>query len=206
MFQIFFIGGKLPNTWYPQEYVAKIAMTDLAMRANPSHGYPGRTYRFYRGPVVFPFGFGLSYTRFTQSLAQAPNKAMVPLANQFTSSNISSMNLNALRVLHTKCDNTPSLSLHIDVKNEGKVDGTHTVLVYSTPPDVIKSPEKHLIAFKRVHVGAGSTQRVRMNIHVCTHLSRADEFGIRRIPIGQHTLHIGDDLKHDLSLHVDIGQ
>nr|AAP83934.1 auxin-induced beta-glucosidase [Oxybasis rubra] len=198
-------GGKLPNTWYPQSYVAKVPMTDLAMRANPSNGYPGRTYRFYKGPVVFPFGFGLSYTRFTQSLAHAPTKVMVPLANQFTNSNITSFNKDALKVLHTNCDNIP-LSLHIDVKNKGKVDGSHTILVFSTPPKGTKSSEKQLIGFKRVHVFAGSKQRVRMNIHVCNHLSRADEFGVRRIPIGEHTLHIGDDHKHKLSLHIDIGK
>ncbi|XP_021730258.1 beta-D-xylosidase 1-like [Chenopodium quinoa] len=199
-------GGKLPNTWYPQSYVSKIAMTDLAMRASSSNGYPGRTYRFYKGPVVFPFGFGLSYTRFTQSLAQAPTKVMVPLANQYINSNMTSFNKNAIKVLHTQCDNAPSLDLHIDVKNKGKVDGSHTVLVFSTPPEGIKSPEKQLIGFKRIHVLAGSKQRVKMNIHVCKHLSRADEFGVRRIPVGEHTLHIGDDLIHKLSLHIDIAK
>ncbi|XP_021725012.1 beta-D-xylosidase 1-like [Chenopodium quinoa] len=199
-------GGKLPNTWYPQSYVSKIAMTDLAMRASPSNGYPGRTYRFYRGPVVFPFGFGLSYTRFTQSLAQAPTKVMVPLGNQYINSNMTSFNKNAIKVLHAQCDNAPSLGLHIDVMNKGKVDGSHTVLVFSTPPEGTKSPEKQLIGFKRIHVLAGSKQRVKMNIHVCKHLSRADEFGVRMIPVGEHTLHIGDDLKHKLSLHIDLGK
>lgn len=194
-------GGKLPNTWYPQDYVAKIAMTDLAMRANPLRGYPGRTYRFYRGPVVFPFGFGLSYTRFTQSLAKAPHKVMVHLTKHYTNTNTSTFNNNAVRVLHTKCGKT--VSLHIDVHNTGEVDGSHTVLLFSTPPAGAKSAEKQLVGFQKVHVLAGSKQRVRMRLHVCKHLSRADEFGIRRIPIGEHTLHIGEDLKHPLSLHVD---
>lgn len=198
-------GGKLPVTWYPQDYVSKIAMTDLAMRANPSRGYPGRTYRFYRGPMVFPFGFGLSYTRFTQSLAQAPTKAQVPLASLYANTNITTFTTrNAIRVLHTNCD-TPSLSLHLEVKNTGDVDGAHTILVFSTPPVGKWAPEKKLIGFKKVHVLASSQKRVRMNIHVCKHLSVVDEFGISRIPMGEHTLHIGDEIKHQLSLEVSLG-
>lgn len=195
-------GGKLPVTWYPEDYVSKIPMTDLAMRADPVRGYPGRSYRFYKGPVVFPFGFGLSYTRFTQSLAQAPAKAQVSLANTiYSTKNTTTLNNNAIRVLHTNCD-TPSLSLHLHVKNIGEVDGSHTVLVFLSPPEGKWGSEKRLVGFKKVHVLAGSQQPVKMNIHVCKHLSVVDEFGIRRIPMGEHTLHIGDDLKHQLSLEL----
>lgn len=37
----------------------------MGMRPNRSNGNPGRTYRFYTGENVYPFGFGLSYTNFT---------------------------------------------------------------------------------------------------------------------------------------------
>lgn len=195
-------GGKLPVTWYPQDYVSKIPMTDLTMRADPRRGYPGRTYRFYKGSVVFPFGFGLSYTRFTQSVAQAPTKVQVTLANTlYANKNTTTLKSNGIKVSHTHC-NTPSLSLHLDVKNTGTIDGSHTILVFSSPPGGKWGPEKQLVGFKKVHVLAGSQQRVRMNIHVCKHLSVVDEFGIRRIPMGEHTLHIGDDLKHQLSLEL----
>ena len=195
-------GGKLPVTWYPEDYVSKIPMTDMAMRPDPSRGYPGRTYRFYKGPVVFPFGFGLSYTQFSQSLAQAPTKAQVSLANTiYSNKNTTTLNNNAIRVVHANCD-APSLSLHLDVKNTGKVDGSHTVLVFSSPPEGKWGSEKRLVAFKKVHVLAGSQQRIKMNIHVCKHLSVVDEFGTRRIPVGKHTLHIGDDIKHQVSLEL----
>jgi xylan 1,4-beta-xylosidase len=52
-------GGKLPVTWYPQSFLQKKApMTNMVMRANPARGYPGRTYRFYTGPTIYPFGKG----------------------------------------------------------------------------------------------------------------------------------------------------
>jgi hypothetical protein len=73
-------GGKLPVTWYPQDYLQKVPMTNMAMRANPAKGYPGRTYRFYTGPTIHPFGHGLSYTSFTHSIAHAPSQLTVRLS------------------------------------------------------------------------------------------------------------------------------
>ncbi|XVF38825.1 hypothetical protein REPUB_Repub20aG0135500 [Reevesia pubescens] len=194
-------GGKLPMTWYPQDYVAKVPMTNMGMR--PSKGYPGRTYRFYKGPVVFPFGHGLSYTNFKQSLAIAPTELSVLLnTNSFATKN-STFSSNAVRVKHANCDSL-SLPVHIDVENTGNMDGTNTLLVFSTPPAAGKwSPNKQLIGFHRVHVVAGSKQQVKINIHACKHLSVVDEFGIRRIPMGSHSLYIGD-LKHSISLQPNL--
>ncbi|KAH1046294.1 hypothetical protein J1N35_037078 [Gossypium stocksii] len=195
-------GGKLPMTWYPQDYVAKVPMTNMGMR--PSRGYPGRTYRFYKGPAVFPFGHGLSYTSFKHSLALAPTDLSVLLdTNLFATKNYSTLSSNAIRVKHAKCDSLSSL-FHIDVENTGNMDGTHTLLVFSTPPTGQKwSPNKQLISFHRVHVVAGSKQRIKINIHACKHLSIVDEFGIQRIPMGSHSLHIGD-LKHSISLQANL--
>ncbi|KAK8511307.1 hypothetical protein V6N13_013725 [Hibiscus sabdariffa] len=195
-------GGKLPMTWYPQSYVAKVPMTNMGMR--PSGGYPGRTYRFYKGPVVFPFGHGLSYTHFKQSLAIAPTELQVLInTNLFATKNYSTLSTNAIRVKHAKCDSL-SLPLHIDVENTGDMDGTHTLLVFSEPPAAIKwSPDKQLIGFRRAHVAAGSKQRVQIDIDACKHLSVVDESGIRRIPMGAHSLHIGD-LKHSISLQANL--
>ncbi|XVE82237.1 hypothetical protein DITRI_Ditri15bG0131800 [Diplodiscus trichospermus] len=193
-------GGKLPMTWYPQGYVAKVPMTNMGMR--PSGGYPGRTYRFYKGPVVFPFGHGLSYTKFKQSLALAPTELQVLLdTNLYTTKN-TTFSRNDIRVKHANCDSL-SLPVDIDVENTGNMDGTHTLLVFSTPPARKMSPNKQLIGFHRVHVVAGGKQRVKLNVHACKHLSVVDEFGIRRIPMGAHTLHIGD-LMHSVSLQANL--
>ncbi|KAL0375973.1 UNVERIFIED_CONTAM: Beta-xylosidase/alpha-L-arabinofuranosidase 1 [Sesamum calycinum] len=57
----------------------KVNMTDMHMRPNPDTGYPGRTYRFYKGPTVFSFGDGLSYSTFNHNLVRAPKLVSVPL-------------------------------------------------------------------------------------------------------------------------------
>lgn len=185
-------------TWYPQNYLAKVPMTNMDMRPNPATGYPGRTYRFYKGPVVFPFGHGLSYTRFTHSLAIAPKQVSVPFATlqAFTNSTVSTSK--AVRVSHANCD-AMEVGFHVDVKNEGSMDGTNTLLVFSKPPPGKWSATKQLVSFHKTYVPAGSKQRVKVGVHVCKHLSVVDEFGIRRIPMGQHELQIGD-LKHSISV------
>ncbi|XP_057471958.1 uncharacterized protein LOC130760597 [Actinidia eriantha] len=71
--------------------------------------------------------------------------------------------------------------LHVDVKNTGHMDGTHTLLVFSMPPVGKWAPEKHLVGFETVHVVAGGRQRVKVDLDVCKHLSVVDQFGIRRI-------------------------
>ncbi|XP_052188632.1 putative beta-D-xylosidase [Diospyros lotus] len=190
-------GGKLPMTWYPQGYLAKAPMTKMDLRADPAKGYPGRTYRFYKGPVVFPFGHGLSYTSFAHEIAHAPTTLSVSLASLHTLKN-STLLSNAIRVKHTNCDML-SLGLHINVKNTGEMDGTHTLLVFSIPPAEKSTPNKQLIGFEKVHVMAGGQRRIHIDIDVCKHLSVVDQFGTRRIPMGEHSLHIGD-LKHSISL------
>ncbi|KAL5541921.1 hypothetical protein UlMin_009631 [Ulmus minor] len=194
-------GGKLPVTWYPQSYLAKAPMTNMGMR--PGRGYPGRTYRFYKGPVVFPFGHGLSYTTFSHNLVQAPTQVAVPLSTLRATTNSTTLS-NAVRVTRADCGSL-SLGIHVEVKNTGKMDGTHTLLIFSTPPAGKWSTNKQLVGFQKLHLAAGSQQRVTIGVHACKHLSVVDQFGIRRIPMGEHTLHIGD-LKHSISFQADLGE
>lgn len=51
--------GKLPVTMYPHSYIQEQFMTNYHMSKAP-----GRTYRYYQGTPLFPFGFGLSLTTF----------------------------------------------------------------------------------------------------------------------------------------------
>ncbi|CAK7348403.1 unnamed protein product [Dovyalis caffra] len=195
-------GGKLPMTWYPQDYVTNLPMTDMAMRSSKSKGYPGRTYRFYKGKVVYPFGHGISYTNFVHTIASAPTMFSVPLDGHRHGSGNATLSGKAIKVTHARC-NRLSLGVQVDVKNIGSMDGTHTLIVYSKPPAGHWAPHKQVVAFEKVHVAAGTQQRVGFNIHVCKFLSVVDRSGIRRIPLGEHSLHIGD-LEHSVSLQASV--
>ncbi|XP_066338580.1 probable beta-D-xylosidase 2 isoform X1 [Miscanthus floridulus] len=208
-------GGKLPVTWYPQDYLQKVPMTNMAMRANPARGYPGRTYRFYTGPTIHPFGHGLSYTQFTHSLAHAPAQLTVRLSGDRAATTASLLNATrtrparAVRVAQARCEGL-TVPVHVDVRNVGDRDGAHAVLVYHAAPSSSSAagvpgadaPARQLVAFEKVHVPAGGVARVEMGIDVCDRLSVADRNGVRRIPVGEHRLMIGE-LTHSVTLGVE---
>jgi len=56
--------GKLPVTIYSDSYINQVDMYNFNVTQ-----YPGRTYRYFVGDPLFPFGFGLSYTQFVISCA-----------------------------------------------------------------------------------------------------------------------------------------
>jgi beta-D-xylosidase 4 len=57
-------SGRLSTSIYENDSYSLIDLFDMRMRPNVTEGYPGRTYRFYTGKLVYPFGYGLSYSEF----------------------------------------------------------------------------------------------------------------------------------------------
>ncbi|KAG6426826.1 hypothetical protein SASPL_111060 [Salvia splendens] len=189
-------GGRLPMTWYPQEYLNNLPMTTMDMRANPSKNYPGRTYRFYKGPVVYPYGHGLSYTSFKHTIAKAPKVFSVPMGGGHRANSTFSDKL--VRVARANCKRL-TLKVHVEVENVGSRDGTHTLLMFASPPGDDWAPQKQLVGFQTMGIPSGGKQRVVMSVGICKHLSVVDSGGVRRIPMGEHGLYIGD-ATHTVSL------
>ena len=68
-------GGKLPVTFY---------RNDADLPAFEDYDMDGRTYRYFKGKPLFPFGFGLSYTQFRYgqaTLSRRGRSLLVPVTN-----------------------------------------------------------------------------------------------------------------------------
>lgn len=192
-------GGRLPMTWYPESFT-KIPMNDMNMRANPSRGYPGRTYRFYTEEPVYHFGHGLSYTDYTYRLLSAPNRLSLL---RFTKSGAGKRELYQTEggVEYIPTDELLScemlrFSVQISVMNMGHMDGSHVVMVYSKASRAVDgAPKKQLVGFSQVHIRAFGAAKMSIEVDPCEHLSFANEHGQRILTLGEHILVIGD-LEH----------
>ncbi|HVV06869.1 MAG TPA: glycoside hydrolase family 3 N-terminal domain-containing protein [Puia sp.] len=123
-------SGHLPVTFYR-------SLSDLP--SYKDYSMKGRTYRYYNGPVQYPFGYGLSYTTFGYSWQQQPK------------------NRYAL---------TDTISLAVAVSNTGSMEGDEVVQAYIEYPSSGRMPVKELKAFQRLAVQKGRTQDVHLSIPV----------------------------------------
>ena len=122
-----------------------------------------RTYRYFKGTPLYPFGYGLSYTTFSYSgltLPKTPIKAGDPLV------------------------------VEVSVTNTGKLEGDEVAQVYLSFPNVAGAPLRALRAFKRVHLKPGEAQKVRFELKE-RDLSMVSEAGEPLIAEGQYSISIG---------------
>ncbi|CAK9275996.1 unnamed protein product [Sphagnum jensenii] len=184
-------GGRLPVSWYPEEYT-KIKMTDMHMCPDRSSGYPGRTYRIYTGKIVYEFGYGLSYSTFTHVLTSAP-AALIALTLQEQHC------YHQWRASSNSICQTSNFALTILVQNVGGMDGKHSLLLFSeTPTAGIKgAPLRQLLAFETLYLGADEQRQLTFNIDPCTQLSTVKEDGTYMLDTGTHILTVGS-AKHSV--------
>ncbi|RZC87695.1 hypothetical protein C5167_028150 [Papaver somniferum] len=185
-------GGRLPITWYPQEFT-KTPMTDMRMRANPATGYPGRTYIFYKGRKVFKFGHGLSYSKYRYKFAKVDQNQIS--LTQF--SNIQAL-VNKVPYLSVSDVGTEyceklKFSATVGVENSGEMSGKHPVLLFIRQSETRHgSPVKQLIGFQSVKLAAGEKADLEFTLSPCEHLSRANNDGLMVMEEGSHFLVVGD--------------
>lgn len=118
-------AGRLPVTFYQ-------STDDLP----PFEDYnmENRTYRYFEGEALYPFGHGLSYTTFEYG-------AITLNENSFT--------------------NDGKIKLSVDVSNSGELAGDEVVQLYvSYPESEVSRPIRDLRGFDRVHLNPGESKKV----------------------------------------------
>ncbi|GAB4858723.1 Probable beta-D-xylosidase 7, variant 2 [Ancistrocladus abbreviatus] len=183
-------GGRLPVTWYPQEYT-RIPMTDMRMRPEKSTGYPGRTYRFYQGKKVYEFGYGLSYSSYSYKiLSVSRDRLYLDQSSRAQAAKILNSTRNYMLVSELGkrfCDKMKFLTV-VEIKNLGKMAGRHPVLLFLKPSKQKEgSPIKQLIGFQSVKLNEGERVEARFIVSPCEHLSKANGDGLVVIEAGNQS-------------------
>jgi beta-glucosidase len=152
-------AGRLPVTFYKSADQLP-AFNDYRMT--------GRTYRYFKGEVLYPFGHGLSYTTFAYA---AP----------------------ALAAPSARAGDVMALGTNITVQvsNTGKRDGDEVVQLYVAKPGMDdKRANPALAAFTRIHLKAGEKRLVNLAVDARA-LSQVDAQGVRKLVPGEYTLYLG---------------
>jgi beta-glucosidase len=143
-------ANAIVQAWYPGEEGGTAVAQVLAGDYNPAGRLPltfyksvsqlppfssyamnGRTYRYFQGTPLYPFGYGLSYTKFAYS---------------------------NLRASSPQVDD--SVTISVDVKNSGAVAGDEVVQLYLSHRDAAGAPIRALAGLQRVHLEPGKQSTV----------------------------------------------
>jgi beta-glucosidase len=159
-------AGRLPVTFY--KGVEQLPdFEDYAMK--------NRTYRYFEGEPLYPFGYGLSYSKFEYSNLKLP-------AGE----------------LHAG----DPLLLEVDVKNTSDKAGDEVVEVYVNFPKLPGTPLRALRGFTRVHVEAGKSRHVELTLQP-RDLSYVNESGDRMVGEGDYVITVGGGQPNTKASHAD---
>jgi beta-glucosidase len=123
-------AGRLVQTW-PASVEQLPPMMDYDIRH-------GRTYMYFRGAPLYPFGYGLSYTTFAYSNLRTSSRALAA---------------------------DGSVRLTFDLKNTGRRAGEEVAQLYVTHlGSKVERPQKELKGFARLALRPGETKRVTLTL------------------------------------------
>jgi beta-glucosidase len=147
-------AGRLPVTFYKDVH---------QLPPFENYSMKGRTYRYFEGEPLWPFGFGLSYTTFKYGALTLPT---------------------------TPVNAGDPLDVAVTVTNIGKLSGDEVVELYLKFPEVPGAPIHALRGFQRVHLSPGASRKVEFHLQ-SRDLSMVTEIGTIMVPQGKYTLSLG---------------
>jgi len=147
-------SGRLPVTFY--KGVEQLPpFDDYAMK--------NRTYRYFDGEPLYPFGYGLTYSRF-----------------EYSNLKLSSRGLPA----------GDPLTVDVEVKNTSPRVGDEVVQLYLSFPKLPGAPLRALRGFTRVRLEAGEQRHVQLTLQA-RDLSYVNESGVRMVAAGDYVISVG---------------
>jgi beta-glucosidase len=170
------------EAWYPGEVGGTAIANILLGKANPSGRLPltfyrsvddlppfgdysmqGRTYRYFTGTPVYPFGYGLSYTSFAYA---AP--LVTPAAGGAGA----------------------GITVTAEVRNTGKRAGDEVAQLYLDFPEDPGAPKIALRGFQRVSLKPGEARQLRFTLSP-RDLSAVTMEGQHRVLAGAYRVTVG---------------
>jgi beta-glucosidase len=134
-------AGRLPVTFYKN---------DEDLPPFDDYSMQNRTYRYFKGNALFPFGFGLSYAKF---------------------------DYHDLKISKKTVTKNESVNVEVTVTNSGKVMSDEVVQLYITHEGAsMASPIYSLKGFKRISLNAGASSVVKFTLDAAA-LSLVDANG-----------------------------
>jgi beta-glucosidase len=148
-------AGRLPVT-FPRRIEDVPEFTNYAMK--------GRTYRYLEAAPLYPFGYGLSYTRFVYKDLEVSKPTFGP---------------------------GETTQVTVTVQNAGKRESDEVVQLYVKDLEAsVVVPHHALKAFQRLHLRAGESKRVSFDIGG-RELALVDESGRRVLEPGRFRIYVG---------------
>jgi beta-glucosidase len=147
-------AGRLPVTFYKSADQLP-PFSDYAMK--------GRTYRYFQGEPLFPFGYGLSYTKFTYGNMHMP----------------------------TAVQAGSDVKVSVEVQNSGKIAGEEVVQLYVKNVDGGETaPIRSLQGFQRISLQPGEKKQVEFAVTARQFSSIGKDYRRAVVP-GQYELSVG---------------
>jgi beta-glucosidase len=149
-------SGKLPVTFYE-------STDDLP--AFEDYNMKGRTYRYFDGKPLYPFGYGLGFSEF---------------------------DYDNLIIHKTLYGENETISLSFNLSNAGDRDGEEVVQIYVREVDAKEGrPTKSLIDFKRVPLAGGISQEVKFQLPVSRFARWNPDERVYRTNAGKYLIQVG---------------